>query len=404
MSNKLDFSWLFGKQQPMHGGPPVSGDKPEGSGSDEDGSRGERKWTGFDPTGLERAAAAVRDLEKSPHAKDALEMAKMQEKTTQMTHQQKLKETEATIANLQLQHIQTQEDEKRKTLSSETYEHQKRAQYQDQLARRRYDDQLLQQRQVNEANLRRQEESVEKQESMRRSTIEYEAQLRHENEMKRLQAELMGKAKIDRENQDLTLERIKVKAAEHRETILQSIKLAGSVIGTGFSNFITDWDKVSATVAGIALLAVGVYSAKSAVGVTSRFVEARLGKPSLVRETSRRTLFGPLRHPLEYAKYAFTQPKDTLRGIIVNPTLHAQLNSIATSTRNTRKNKATYQNILFYGPPGTGKTLFAKSLAQNSGMNYAIMTGGDVAPLGKEGVTAIHKLFDWSSTSRKGSS
>jgi ATPase family AAA domain-containing protein 3A/B len=47
-------------------------------------------------------------------------------------------------------------------------------------------------------------------------------------------------------------------------------------------------------------------------------VEARLGKPSLVRETSRRTLFGPLRHPLEYAKYAFTQPKDTLRGIIVN--------------------------------------------------------------------------------------
>jgi ATPase family AAA domain-containing protein 3A/B len=72
-------------------------------------------------------------------------MAKMQEKTTQMKHQQKLKETEATIANLQLQHIQTQEDEKRKTLSSETYEHQKRAQYQDQLARRRYDDQLLQQ-------------------------------------------------------------------------------------------------------------------------------------------------------------------------------------------------------------------------------------------------------------------
>jgi ATPase family AAA domain-containing protein 3A/B len=159
-------------------------------------------------------------------------MAKMQEKTTQMKHQQKLKETEATIANLQLQHIQTQEDEKRKTLSSETYEHQKRAQYQDQLARRRYDDQLLQQRQVNEANLRRQEESVEKQESMRRSTIEYEAQLRHENEMKRLQAELMGKAKIDRENQDLTLERIKVKAAEHRETILQSIKYVGIAICT----------------------------------------------------------------------------------------------------------------------------------------------------------------------------
>lgn len=30
------------------------------------------------------------------------------------------------------------------------------------------------------------------------------------------------------------------------------------------------------------------------------------------------------------------------------------------------------------------------------------MTGGDVAPMGREGVTAIHKVFDWASTTRKG--
>ena len=41
-------------------------------------------------------------------------------------------------------------------------------------------------------------------------------------------------------------------------------------------------------------------------------------------------------------------------------------------------------------------------LARLSGMDYAIMTGGDVVPLGKDGVTAIHKVFDWASTSRKG--
>ena len=38
----------------------------------------------------------------------------------------------------------------------------------------------------------------------------------------------------------------------------------------------------------------------------------------------------------------------------------------------------------------------------HSGMDYAIMTGGDVAPMGRDGVSAIHKLFDWSSTSRRG--
>lgn len=30
------------------------------------------------------------------------------------------------------------------------------------------------------------------------------------------------------------------------------------------------------------------------------------------------------------------------------------------------------------------------------------MTGGDVAPMGREGVTAIHKVFDWASTTHKG--
>lgn len=35
-------------------------------------------------------------------------------------------------------------------------------------------------------------------------------------------------------------------------------------------------------------------------------------------------------------------------------------------------------------------------------MDYAILTGGDVVPLGRDGVTAIHKLFDWANSSRKG--
>jgi len=34
-----------------------------------------------------------------------------------------------------------------------------------------------------------------------------------------------------------------------------------------------------------------------------------------------------------------------------------------------------------------------KKLALHSGMDYAIMTGGDVAPMGKEGVTAVHKVI-----------
>ena len=46
--------------------------------------------------------------------------------------------------------------------------------------------------------------------------------------------------------------------------------------------------------------------------------------------------------------------------------------------------------------------MFAKQLAAHSGLDYAILTGGDVAPLGRDAVAEIHKLFDWAKNSRKG--
>ncbi len=76
--------------------------------------------------------------------------------------------------------------------------------------------------------------------------------------------------------------------------------------------------------------------------------------------------------------------------------------SLSHSVSLFRLNGGMYRNLLFYGPPGTGKTMFAKKLAMHSEMDYAILTGGDVAPMGRDGVTAVHKLFDWAETSRKG--
>ena len=69
---------------------------------------------------------------------------------------------------------------------------------------------------------------------------------------------------------------------------------------------------------------------------------------------------------------------------------------------NTKSNGAPYRHLLLHGSPGTGKTMFAKNLAQSSNMDYAILTGGDIAPLGREAVTEMHKLFDWASHSKRG--
>lgn len=358
----------------------------------------------FDPSGLERAAKAARELESSRYAKDAFNLAKDTERTKQMEHQAHIKEQEALYKQYEIVRVQKEGEERRKTLEEETRQHQQRAQYQDQLKRKQYADQLAAQKYMKEQELKKQEEMVARQEASRRKTLEYEAELRQKTELVKVAAEIEGKIKQERLNHDLHLEEARVRAKEYRETVLEGIKLAGSTVGAGVMAFVDDREKLTATVTSLTALALGIYTAKVSTGVAGKYVEARLGKPSLVRETSRRSVAQVVTNPLPSLKRVLRlqKPHDALEGVVLEPKLDERLRSVAVSTFNTKKNRAPFRHLLLHGPPGTGKTLFAKALARHSGLEYAILTGGDVAPLGREGVTEIHKLFDWASHSNRG--
>jgi ATPase family AAA domain-containing protein 3A/B len=84
-----------------------------------------------------------------------------------------------------------------------------------------------------------------------------------------------------------------------------------------------------------------------------------------------------------------------LKGVILEKKLEDQLREISYAILNRRKHYAPTKNMLFYGPPGTGKTLFAKKLAMESGLEYSVMVGSDIAPLGPMAVSELNKLFDW---------
>ena len=74
------------------------------------------------------------------HAKEALELSKLQEQTKQQEYASKVKEYEAHIEHSKVEQKRVEGDERRKTLQEETKQGQMRAQYQDQLSRKRYNN------------------------------------------------------------------------------------------------------------------------------------------------------------------------------------------------------------------------------------------------------------------------
>ncbi|KAL2553050.1 P-loop containing nucleoside triphosphate hydrolase superfamily protein [Forsythia ovata] len=57
-----------------------------------------------------------------------------------------------------------------------------------------------------------------------------------------------------------------------------------------------------------------------------------------------------------------------------------------------------YVNRILGLPPLIRESSMAKF---SKGLDYAMMTGGDVEPLGPQAVTKIHEIFDWAKKSRK---
>jgi ATPase family AAA domain-containing protein 3A/B len=143
------------------------------------------------------------------------------------------------------------------------------------------------------------------------------------------------------------------------------------------------------------------------VAVITGGIMARFGKPQLVRETSKLHTSNYLALPFLYMRKVLhtkmrRTEKDLLQGVILEKNLEDQLREISYAVLNRKKHFAPAKNMMFYGPPGTGKTLFAKKLALQSGLEYAVMVGSDIAPLGPLAVRELNKLFDWAEKQNNG--
>ncbi|GLJ19589.1 hypothetical protein SUGI_0354460 [Cryptomeria japonica] len=225
-------------------------------------------------------------------------------------------------------------------------------------------------------------------------------------------AEAEGRAHEAKLAEEVNKRMLLERANAEREKWLSAINTTFDHVGGGLRALLTDQNKLVMTVGGMTALAAGIYTTREGARVIWSYVDRMLGQPSLIRESSRGKY--PWSGLISRSRSLISRPGNTSGGngplkngngfgdVILHPSLQKRIEQLGKATANTKSHEAPFRNMLFYGPPGTGKTMAARELAYKSGLEYAMMTGGDVAPLGSQAVTKIHQLFDWAKKSKKG--
>ncbi|KAF8102978.1 hypothetical protein N665_0189s0030 [Sinapis alba] len=375
---------------------------------------------GFDPEALERGAKALKGINNSAHAKKVFESIKTQEETRQAEFTAKAHEFKALQSQAEAERQRVVYDEQKKLAQHQAQTKAQMARYEDELARKRMQAENEAQRTRNQELVKMQEESSIRMEVARRATEEEiqaqrrqtereKAEIERETIRVKAMAEAEGRARESKLSEDVNRRMLVDRANAEREKWVSAINTTFDHIGGGLRMILTDQNKLVVAVGGITALAAGIYTTREGAKVIWSYVDRVLGQPSLIRESSRgkypwsgsvSRVFSTLRGG---GKEAATSTNGKGFGdVILHPSLQKRIEQLASATANTKSHQAPFRNMLFYGPPGTGKTMAARELARKSGLDYALMTGGDVAPLGAQAVTKIHQLFDWSKKSKRG--
>ena len=360
---------------------------------------------GFDPEALERGAKALKEINKSPVARQVVELTRTQELTKQQELKTKEKQALVEAERMHVERERVRWEEQRKAVQEQAQMKAQLQQQNDELTRKRMQDENEAARARNAELVRMQEESVSRQEQLRRATEErvqserreterYKNQLEQESIRARALAEAEGRIKEAKAMERANRENIGVRVEAETKKLLKLVNATFDRVGQGFTTLFSDPRMLTTAVGALAAASLSVYASREAVRIGGRQLEKFIGQPPLVRETSRRALWLP--------SLASRAAAASLERVKLPAQLHRQLTGLIAFTSNAKEHGSAFRHMLFYGSPGTGKTMAAREFATQTGMDYAILSGGDVAPLGSEAVTKIHEVFDWAKRSSRG--
>ncbi|CAM9661004.1 unnamed protein product [Chrysoparadoxa australica] len=216
-----------------------------------------------------------------------------------------------------------------------------------------------------------------------------------------------------RANEDLELTRIRVRGEEERLKMRELVVATFELIGQGWQKLVGDPELLRRLSFGLLALVGGLVLSWQLLAIAKQQLERWLLRPPLLRSVSRPKYnylswliagFVPVGARRQWERWTGT-PKVTeqqLSGVVLHAALRGKLCKLVTGIASAHKRGAPLRHFLLHGPPGTGKSLLAERIAHLCGLQYAVISGSDLGPLGAAAVSELHRVFSWAKSRRRG--
>ena len=173
-----------------------------------------------------------------------------------------------------------------------------------------------------------------------------------------------AKAEAERANEDVHLRKLQAESEQRRKRNAAAINAVFSHLSTALSAAVKNPKQVLTFIGYVCLLTGAIFLARGMSRLIRSIIEAAIGKPQLIRETTRRkmpwSIFSYFAHlmscviPWRNRKVASIE--ESFDDLILPKELKERVLDLARSARNARRHNAPFRHVLLYGPPGTGES------------------------------------------------
>jgi len=208
------------------------------------------------------------------------------------------------------------------------------------------------------------------------------AKAKHEREIKGLEVEaqkfkaeqeLKGKieaariaeeAKIKerRENEDIHAREQRMKLEAQKQQVIVAIQATARILMSYIQMLYGSTLNMMYGLGSFLSVMIGIYFTREMATLLREQLNKRLGRPSLVRVTSKKTRLGDLANFIKGILFCCCRKRQghEFDDVVLHKKLEEQIFRLANATRNAKSRNMPLLHIMFYGPPGTGKTMCAQ--------------------------------------------